>query len=171
MKKLLLPVAALLIFAEACKKDKKTTTPTTPGTVDTPYSKYTALTTDKWQVTAIYMTATTGDTSLDYYSTLETCATNNYYIFNTDQSITLDEGATKCDDTVAQRTTDGNWTLSSDTTKFTLKDSKILPFSGAVTFNVGSLTKTTLQLTKDTSLNYSGITITGTVHTHFKKVN
>ncbi|MGC4058652.1 MAG: hypothetical protein QM743_11120 [Chitinophagaceae bacterium] len=78
-------------------------------------------------MTAIYMTATTGDTSLDYYSTLEACATNNYYIFNTDQSITLDEGATKCDDTVAQTTTDGNWTLSSDTTKFTLKDSKILP--------------------------------------------
>lgn len=171
MKKLIIPALILLACAPSCKKEKKTTPTPTPTPVDTPYSKYTALTTDKWKITNVYVTASTGDTSIFYYDDLmKDCEKDNFYTFTTAASISVNEGATKCDISAPQDTTDGKWELNSDTTKFSIVDSKILPFSGKVVLSVKTLTKTQLHLTKDTTGAIEGIPFSGTVHAHFSKV-
>lgn len=172
MKKLIIPGIILLGLAISCKKDKKTTTPPPTTPTDTTYSKYTALTTDKWKITNVYVTApSTGDTTIFYYDDLmKACEKDNFYSFTTTATIAVNEGDTKCDVGAPQDTTDGKWALSSDTTQFSIEDSKILPFTGTVVLKVERLTKTELRLTKDTSGNISGIPFTGTIHAHFAKV-
>lgn len=171
MKKLILPAFILFAFAVSCKKEKKTSPTPNPTPVDTPYSKYTALTTDKWKITNVYVTAPTGDTTIFYYDDLmKACEKDNFYSFSSSKSIAVNEGASKCDPAAPQDTTDGKWELSSDTTKFSIVDSKILPLSGAVTLKVQMLTKTELRLTKDTSGAISGVPFTGTIHANFSKV-
>lgn len=171
MKKLIIPVLALFALAQSCKKDKKPTPTPTPTPVDTPYSKYTALTTDKWKITAVYVTAATGDTSIDYYEGLmKDCEKDNFYQFTSAAAIRVNEGLTKCDAAAPQDTTDGKWELSADTSLFSIVDSKILPLSGKVSMKVVALTKTELKLTKDTSGNISGIPFVGRIHANFIKV-
>lgn len=175
MKKILFVAIIATVAITACKK-KDTSTPTPPPTptpVDTnkATSRYDALTTDKWKITAVHMSK--GDTLIvDYYDgQMKDCEKDNFIFFNKSGSITSDEGATKCDASAAQITTDGSWTLNSDTTMFTIKDSKILPISGTATAKVILIDKTNFKISKDTTIVYPGIgSISGTIYANFSKV-
>lgn len=156
MKKLLLLACSLpIVFAACKKKDDK--------------SNFDMLTEGKWKVTEVNISKD-GTVALDYYATLGTCAKDNFYTFNKDNSITSDEGATKCDDTVKQVTTDGTWVLTNGDKTFTIKNSKILPISGDQSMNIVKLDNSTLKLAKDTTIDYPGLgIITGTINATFTK--
>jgi hypothetical protein len=157
MKKIILAVSVLTIAFAACKKDKTV-------------SAFDHLTTGTWKVSETYLAKDT-TVLIDYYvAQMQDCAKDNSYTFNADYSITSDEGATKCDTSVAQKTTDGTWALADNDKTFSIKNSKILPLSGDVNMSIVSLDDTYLKLTKDTTIVYPGFgSISGTVHVTFKK--
>ena len=156
MKKIILLAFSLPFVFAACKKEDDK-------------SNFDLLTDGKWKLTEVNISK--NDTlALDYYYTLGTCAKDNIYTFNKDNSITSDEGATKCDATVQQITTDGTWLLSNGDKTFTIKNSKILPISGDQSFNIKTLNSSTLKLTKDTTIDYPGLgIISGTINATFSK--
>ena len=157
MKKTILALVALTIAFAACKKDKTV-------------SAFDHLTTGTWKVSETYLAKDT-TVIIDYYvAQMQDCAKDNIYTFNKDYSITSDEGPTKCDTSVAQKTTDGTWGLADNDKTFSIKNSKILPLSGDVNMSIVSLDDSYLKLTKDTTIVYPGIgNISGTVHVTFKK--
>ena len=157
MKRIALLIIALPFVFAACKKDDKKSNLellTNSGT---------------WKISEIYIEKG-GVVALDYYSSMKSCEKDNSYAFNKDYSITSYEGATKCDLSVKDTTTDGAWTLSNNESVFVIKNSKILPISGDQSMNILSLDNSTLKLTKDTTIDYPGIgIITGTIHATFNK--
>jgi uncharacterized lipoprotein YehR (DUF1307 family) len=156
MKKIIILALSIPFVFAACKK-KETKT------------NFDLLTDGKWKVSEVFIAK--GDAvALDYYSTMLSCAKDNLYTFNKDYTITSDEGATKCDDTVKQVTTDGNWALTNSDKTFTIKNSKVLPLSGDQSMNIVTLDNSTLKLSKDTTIDYPGIgIISGTIHATFSK--
>lgn len=168
MKKVLLSALLAVFVFSACKKKEDTPTTVTPK--DSTVSKYNALTTDRWKITEVRMSR--NDTLIvDYYSEMKECEKDNFITFNKTGSISSDEGATKCDPSVDQVTTDGSWSLNTDTTQFTIKDSKVLPISGTATAKVLLISNTDFKISKDTSLVFPGVgTISGTIFASFKKV-
>lgn len=176
MKKVIMAVFAASAVFIACKKDKKTT-PSTPKPIDSVItdsnytaSRYEALTTDKWRLSEVYMNDTAGQEVVEYYSGMKECEKDNFFMFNKDATITSDEGASKCDPSVAQVTTGGSWSLNSDTTQFTLKETAILPIKGDITAKVVRLDKNNFKISKDTTIVYGTITIKGTIYSAFVKV-
>lgn len=157
MRKTILALVLISIAFAACKKVNKV-------------SAFEHLTTGHWKITETYLAK--NDTLLiDYYvAQMQDCAKDNSYTFNTDYSITSDEGATKCDTSAAQITTDGTWALADNDKTFSIKNSKILPLSGDVNMGIVSVDDSYLKLTKDTTIVYPGFgSVSGTVHVTFKK--
>jgi hypothetical protein len=158
MKKIALIALSFTLGLVACKKDKPAEK-----------TKLEMLTSGQWKITEIYLAKDTV-VALDYYSTMEECVKDNFFTFNSNFSITSDEGATKCDNSVAQTTTDGKWTLSNSDKTFTIEESKILPISGNLSMSVSQLDNSTLKLSKDTTIVYPGVgNLSGTIHATFKK--
>lgn len=157
MKKIIIAVLALPLILVACKKKDNT-------------SNLTKLTANTWKITEVNISKD-GVVGLDYYSTMKECEKDNFYTFNADYTITSNEGATKCDPAIQDVTTDGSWTLTENETKFTLKNSKVLPIPGDLTMKIVSLDGSTLKLAKDTTINYPGIPdpISGTINVTFTK--
>ena len=153
----------------ACKK--KDENPKTPEPVSK--SKYTYLTTDKWRVAEVYAVnnAPTRDIIINYYlDVMKECEKDNLISFNTDGTITSDEGPLKCDTSIAQITTDGNWLVEKDTTQFTLKDSKAFPLKGNLSAKIEILDDNTFTISKDTTVNFGTMKIEGTIYASFKKI-
>lgn len=176
MKKLTFLLLSIVLAASACKKDDKksddpnTTTPT--DTTNKYVSKYTAMITDRWQINAVYiMSKDLKDTIYDYYSAMKNCEKDNFIQFSAAKTVSVDEGAEKCDPSAAQITTDGNWNLNSDTTVLTISDSKILPISGTIIARVENLNYSNLKISKDTNITIPGIPpVPGVIFANFKKV-
>jgi len=80
-------------------------------------SDFAILVSGKWQLTAYSVAPPGSSTSIDAYSLLPSCFTDNYYIFNADSTLTIDEGATKCDASAPQTTVTGNWKLLANNTE------------------------------------------------------
>jgi hypothetical protein len=159
MKKIILATMLLPLLFGSCKKKEENKEPT----------KTEILKMGQWKVTEVYV-AKNDTVIFDYYSQMLDCAKDNFYTFNANNSITSDEGASKCDESVEQVTTDGKWTLTNNDKTFTISDSKILPLSGDQSMNVGTIDNTTIKLTKDTTIVYPGIgELSGTIHATFKK--
>lgn len=175
MKKILFVAVLATVAITACKKkDTSTPTPTpTPTPVDTnkATSRYDALTAGKWRVSDAVLITVAKDTFLDYYNGQMTdCEKDNFFFFNKSGTVTSDEGATKCDPSVAQTTTDGSWLLNSDTTQFTIKDSKIISLlSGELKSRIILIDKNNFKLAKDTSTT-TPIPFNGTLYLSFKRV-
>jgi hypothetical protein len=159
MKRIFLASLLLSLAFSSCKKKEEPKEPT----------KSEILKTGQWKISEVFIDKN-GELIVDYYSQMLSCAKDNFYTFNTNNTITSDEGATKCDDTVKQVTTDGKWSLTNNDKTFTISESKILPLSGDQSLNVALIDNTTIKLTKDTSIVYPGIgAISGTIHATFKK--
>lgn len=132
MKKPILACILITIAFLSCKKDSGSS------------SKSNTLIAGKWQLTAANFSG------LDFYSTMSSCQTDNFYTFNNSNTVTIDEGATKCSDTAAQTTTTGNWLLTDGDTKLNISGLAIVP---GVTLNttIVQLDNTTMKLSKDTT--------------------
>lgn len=129
----------LTIAFTACKKDDKTD--------NSPSGK---LTKDQWKLAKVVVTIPLIGES-DVYATLQPCEKDNNTLFVKDGSITLDEGATKCNSGDPQTVPNsGTWALNANDTKLNL-DIKVggNPFKG--NFNIVSLTDNNLTLSLDTA--------------------
>lgn len=151
-------IAAILLSIVACKKNNSSDNNNPPSTK----SKSDQLKAGKWKISELKFSNEGGEQ--DLLDVTEDCAKDNFYFFNNDQSITVDEGATKCDADAAQQTTDGQWLLESSDTKLTFKDSKIFSSdeSSTVTLDVLGISDSEIAFSKDSTVVIPGLgTISG----------
>ncbi|RZK21402.1 MAG: hypothetical protein EOO56_11390 [Hymenobacter sp.] len=141
MKKLCLLLGAITVLG-ACKKDNDSTFPAT--------SRTDLLTARRWQVSNVAITA--NGLPLPSSLVVSACQLDNTYKFNTDKTLVVDEGATKCSTTDPQ-TQSGTWAFANtDQTKLTITLPNSL-FNGDVT--ITDLSSSTLRL--NSAQNISGI--------------
>ena len=136
----------------ACKKDDDVTTKTD------------LLTSSSWKITALTIDPAlptfdnegniTGSTN-DLFAMLEDCSKDDIYSFNTDKTLSMDEGASKCDNSDPQKST-GSWSFNSDETTLTIKVEEY-----PETMSILELTDKVLKL-KSTEVD-GGMTISTTI--------
>jgi len=90
----------------SCKKE----TPTPPLAP----TKTELLTGKNWLLTSYVMD------NVEYYDMIESCLQDNLTIFNTNNTVTIDEGSTKCDPLDPQTSDGGAWSFNSTETFITL---------------------------------------------------
>lgn len=131
--------AAVLLFSvlgTSCKKKEKEPT------------KEELLIKGKWKLTG----ASAAGGLYDLMTVLKDCQKDNTFILNSNKSITVDEGASKCNDTAKQTSTDGQWSLSNNDTKMTISGDKITAGFGNLTGDVVKIEASTFQIKKDTTV-------------------
>jgi hypothetical protein len=113
---LFLSLLSLTLLFSACSNDDELTTKTD------------LLTSSSWKVTALTVDPAfptfdnegnvTGSTN-DLFAMMDDCSKDDTYSFNTDKTLILDEGASKCYNAAPQKTT-GSWSFNSDETTLTI---------------------------------------------------
>ncbi|MES2479479.1 MAG: DUF5004 domain-containing protein [Bacteroidota bacterium] len=134
MKKFIVAILLLNVLFVSCKKKEKEPT------------KEELLTNGKWKLTS----ASAAGGLYDLMTAFKDCQKDNTFTFNSDKSITVDEGASKCSDTAKQSTTDGKWALTSNNTKMTISGDKITAGFGDLTGDIVKIEASTFQIKKDT---------------------
>lgn len=134
LKNLIAAVLLSSVVFTSCKKKEKEPT------------KEELLTKGKWKLTG----ASAAGGLYDLMTVLKDCQKDNTFILNSNKSITVDEGASKCSDTAKQTTTDGQWSLTNNDTKMTISGEKITAGFGNLTGDVVKIEATTFQIKKDT---------------------
>lgn len=113
-KRLLVFICSLIVVFSACRNDKNDDSPSRTG----------LLTSSKWKMTSNTVSPerpvydNDGNiigTSGDYFAQMEACFKDDNTKFNTDLTVTFDEGATKCNDNDPQITT-GSWVFKNNET-------------------------------------------------------
>jgi hypothetical protein len=150
MKKTLILAAACCMAFGACKKDD-----------NNGGSKSENLKNGKWQLTKLTLTFPLGEQ--DLLANLDACMKDNFYIFNTDQSITADAGATKCNSSEPQQATDGTWELNTNDTRLKISGSSITQGFGDIQGDIVQLDASTLKVKKDTTVG----SLTGVINVTF----
>lgn len=113
------------------------------------------LTANRWQLTAATATFPGSSLSFNAYDTIPGCIKDNFYTFAAGGTVTVDEGATKCD-AASEQTFTGNWQLLNNNTQLKTID----PITGNSTIlTIALLTNAKLVL-QDT-ITISGITLNG----------
>lgn len=139
-------VLALFIAFTSCKKESDTAV-----TITATPAEY--LTAGSWKTTAITINPgiDLGDGVLftDLFSQMDLCEKDDLVIFNTNGTITADEGAIKCDPEMPQTSPDGTWKLSTDNKTLTIDS--VDPNSGepAVLATIVTLNSTTIVVNFD----------------------
>ncbi|GAB3638944.1 hypothetical protein GCM10027422_45350 [Hymenobacter arcticus] len=151
MKKLAFLLLAALALG-SCKKNNDNS-PATPSKTD-------LLTAKNWRISAqTYSVAINAGapTVSNEYASSAACERDNFLKFNTNKSLTADEGATKCSSSDPQ-TQSGSWDLTTNDTKLTLAD----PMQGGATipFDVVDLSATTLHIRYAATVALGGISTT-----------
>ena len=147
MKKLIVLASLAIISFTACKKKENPSTTVT-------YTKADTLQNGKWKLTS----ASAAGGLIDLMTSMKDCQKDNFYTFNADKTITIDEGATKCNASDVSPRSDGNWSLSSDYKQITVSGSLISSFGlgiSSITGDLVSINTTGLEIKKDTT--FSGI--------------
>lgn len=151
MKKTLLAFAACgLLFASCKKNDNNNANPGGGNGGGTTNAQI--LTGNKWKVSA--STSVMMGQTIDLYALLPSCQVDNYFVFNQSRSITIDEGATKCDPSAAQQTTTGSWELLNNDTqmKVDFGSGAAMGLSG-ITADVLSMNNTSFVIKYTTAIN------------------
>ena len=141
---------AFLSTLESCTKDGDS------GSGAAAVTKAGLLSSSGWVMKSMVATfpAPVGD--MDVYALEDACSKDDIINFNSNKTVTGDEGATKCDPADPQTTDDGTWELASNDTKLVLTE------DGDVTeFTITSLTSSELlmELTEYDSSFQAEITI------------
>lgn len=140
-------VVAIMIAFSSCKKDSDA-----PAAVTTTPTEY--LTAGNWLTTAITITPGVdignGVLLTDLFSTLDACEKDDLLKFNSDGTVTADEGALKCDPNDPQSVNDGSWSLSSDNKTLTMTPSAESPEDPTVIVTIVSLNDAQLVMSFDT---------------------
>ena len=155
MKKPVILLAAFVLSITACKKSDNSGSSS---------AKATTLETGKWRITSsssvVEYGAPIGNQTVDLYNTLSACQRDNLFIFNTDNTTTTDEGATKCNSGDPQQTVSGTWALLNGDTQLS-----IISGGTTVTADILSLDNSGLQVRYVTYYGgYKATTTTTYVH-------
>ena len=145
-------ITLLVLTVTSCKKDKKDEPTPVAATVET---KTQLLTGKNWK-----LTAATSDPAFDWdgsgtmvtniYAQMASCEKDDLLFFNTNGTLKFDEGATKCDPTDPQSTSDDTWSFNSTET--------IITVSSGDDMNLVSLNSTTLKVSSvlvEGGINYT----------------
>jgi len=108
INKITLAIIALGLGITIVSCKKETPTPTLAPT------KTELLTGKNWLLTSYVMD------NVEYYDMIESCQQDNLTIFNANNTVTIDEGPTKCDPLDPQTTDGGAWSFNSTETFITL---------------------------------------------------
>ncbi len=122
----------------SCKKETPTPTPAP--------TKTELLTGGNWTLTSYVMD------NVEYYDQIASCQQDNLTIFNTNNTVTIDEGPTKCDPIDPQTSYGGAWSFNPTETIITLDGSE---------YELEILNSTTLKI-KNTVVN-GGMTSISTI--------
>jgi|GEM_PF-1001857 len=116
MKQLILILSLSLLGATSCKKDGNDNDPVK--------TKREILTSGKWLISAsdavIGQQGNTQDVNL-YSDYMLPCQRDNYYLFSSNGSSSIDEGPSKCSDTSVQTVNTGTWELRENDSKLRFK--------------------------------------------------
>ncbi len=139
---LFLSVLSLTFLFSACQKDDDVTVNT--DLLTSSIWKMTAFTVDPAFPTFDNEGNITGSTN-DLFAMMDDCSKDDTYSFNTDKTLIIDEGASKCDNSDPQKVT-GSWSFNSDETTLT------------ITFDGDPQTMTIIELTdKVIKLKYTEV--------------
>ena len=133
-------VLGLGITIVSCKKETPTPTPIPAPT------KTELITGGNWMLTSYVMD------NVEYYDQIASCQQDNLTIFNTNNTVTIDEGPTKCDPIDPQTSDGGAWSFNPTETLITLDGSE---------YELEILNSTTLKI-KNTVVN-GGMTSISTI--------
>jgi hypothetical protein len=121
---------------------------------------FTTLTTGVWKMVSstsvIEYPDPIGPQDVDLFTTMQNCTKDNLYTFKTDQTMLLDEGATKCNASDPQQKNVGNWQLTNNDTKLSMTDATGMN----IVADVLTLSNSALKVKYVT--NYAGVTSTTT---------
>jgi len=148
-----------LAFASCDKKDDDNDNPSKST------SEY--LTAGNWKITAMTIDPGIdigGLVITDFFTMTPACSKDDLTRFNSNGTITDDEGPTKCDQNDPQTTTEGTWVLSADNKTLTITDPEEAPIDlTIVSINDSSFTGTyTLEEDFGTGLMTYTITVSMT---------
>ena len=131
-------VLGLGITVVSCKKETPTPTPAP--------TKTELITGKNWILTSYVMD------NVEYYDQIASCQQDNLNIFNTNNTVTIDEGPTKCDPLDPQTSDGGVWSFNPTETLITLNGSE---------YELEVLNSTTLKI-KNTA-QVGGVTSISTI--------
>jgi hypothetical protein len=119
----------------------------------------------KWQFTASFSTVKVGDSTeiVDMLAALPDCTKDNYFIFQSDGTLIIDEGSTKCNDSNPQTINSGTWELMNGAAQLKFTD-EIFGF-GTVTANLNQIDNSILQISYATTYNGDSA-VTTTAYSH-----
>ncbi len=146
----------LLFVVSSCNKEEETKS----------LSAY--LTAGNWKVTAMTVSPGIeygGAIITDFYSLMtEDCSKDDWIKFNTNGSITEDEGTLKCDDDDPQQTTNGSWTLNESTSTLTIS----YPGETSEMITIVSINETTMVVNSTMTEDFKSDTVVYIVTMTFK---
>lgn len=152
-------ISLVMVFMSSCEKDED-------SPEDTPKTTTEYLTAGYWNVTAMTISPGInfgGIEITDFYAQQDECTKDDLTKFNSDGTITDDEGATKCDPNDPQITNDGTWVLSDDNSSLTMS----YPGEDALTMNIiqldGSVFKGNYIIVEDFGTGFETYTFTVTL--------
>jgi len=114
MKKTILPLIGIIFLLNACSKQSL-------GDGSVGRTKY--LTSGKWMIISsnaiVAYGPPVGNQSVDLYAAMPVCKKDDLIFYNSNNSITADEGASKCSLTDPQQFPAGTWSLNDSETVLT----------------------------------------------------
>lgn len=160
MKKIIFAAVLMATTFVACKPKEK----------DPEVTKSQMLEKGKWKISELKFSNAGGVQNL--LDITADCDKDNFYYFNVDKSITADEGATKCNASDPQSTTDGKWLLENNDSKLSFTESSIFGTKGNMNLTVVTISEKLIEFTKDSSIVIPGVgTFDGKFSGKFSNVN
>lgn len=141
--------AASLLFGVACSKEEQ------PVTVPVTRAQLLAR---SWIQTDLLAAIPGGSQSSVFTTVMTSCQRDNIWLFKSDGTYTITEGATKCNSTDPDTATSGTWQLTENDTKIIVDDVSQAP----QTFTINELTSSSLkisgtQVVQGTSVNGTAV--------------
>ena len=154
---LILSTLVLALFVSSCEDDDADNTP--------PAKTKTELITEKdWVLTSTKMEPGieySGFTFTDASMFIESCIKDNLYSFKPDSTISMDEGATKCDSTAEQTVENaGTWHFNEDQTQIIFTDNDYLEGMTLKTLTATDMVLTRVEVLPDTTITFGDQEIT-----------
>ncbi len=119
---ILLSLLCVGLLLGSCKKKNDNPEEVTPTSVSPTETNTSKLCNKTWKLTANIETNSVNTNTVDLYASTSACLKDNTRMFSTSNTVTEDEGLTKCSPSNPQTTT-FNWNWASNETKIVLANS------------------------------------------------
>lgn len=130
-------IALTMVFTSCPKEDNNDIS----QDIATPKTTTQYLTAGAWKITALTGIIVDGGIEIDLFAENDNCSKDDLITWNTDGTITNDQGADNCEPSDPQTTTGGSWTLSTDNKILTFH----YPDEAAITLTIIEINDTTFK--------------------------